>query len=76
MIAKIYTTSKCKWCKIMKEYLKEKSIEYEEYDVETDKQKDAEMFEKSEQRSVPVIDIDGTIIIGFDQEAIDACINK
>lgn len=76
MSIKIYTTSTCHWCKIAKEYFKSKEIEYEEYDVGADFDKASEMVKKSGQRSVPVIDIDGTIIIGFNKEAIDEMINK
>ncbi len=76
MSIKIYTTSTCHWCKIAKEYFKSKGLEYEEYDVEIDSEKAVEMINKSDQRSVPVIDIDGNIIIGFNKEAIDQNINR
>jgi len=74
MSVKIYTTSKCKWCKITKDYFTEKKVEYTESDVEFNNENATEMGEKSGQRSVPVIDINGTIIVGFDKEAIDECI--
>jgi glutaredoxin-like YruB-family protein len=76
MSVKIYTTKTCHWCKVTKEYFKNKKIEYEEYDVGEDEDKAIEMVNVSGQRSVPVIDIDGTIIVGFDKEAIDKNINK
>lgn len=76
MSIKIYSTSTCHWCKMAKEYFKSKEIKYEEYDVGADSEKASEMVKKSGQRSVPVIDIDGTIIIGFNKEAIDEIINK
>lgn len=76
MYIKIYTTSTCHWCKITKDYFKSKEIEYEEFDVGADTEKASEMVKISGQRSVPVIDINGTIIIGFNKEAIDECINK
>jgi len=71
MSVKIYTTPTCHWCKVAKEYFRNKEIEFEEYNVEENHEKASEMVEKSGQRSVPVIDIDGIIIIGFDKEAID-----
>lgn len=71
MSVKIYTTPTCHWCKVAKEYFRNKEIEFEEYNVEENHEKASEMVEKSGQRGVPVIDIDGTIIIGFDKEAID-----
>jgi glutaredoxin 3 len=54
-----------------KEYFKEKGIEYTEHDVAADPAKAQEMIEKSGQMGVPVIDINGTITVGFDKPAID-----
>lgn len=54
-----------------KEYFKEKKIEFEEFNVALDQQKSQEMIDKSGQLSIPVIDIDGKIIVGFDQKKID-----
>ena len=71
MSVKIYTTKTCMWCKKTKGYLNEKNVEYEAVDVGADQKAANEMMEKSGQMSVPVIDINGTIIIGFDKDAID-----
>ncbi len=73
---KIYTTSTCPYCEMVKEYLKERNAEYEECDVSNDEAGQKEMFAKSQQMGVPVIDIDGTIIIGFDRGEIDKSLNK
>jgi glutaredoxin-like YruB-family protein len=67
---KVYSTPECPWCKKAKEFLKENKIEFEEKDVSTDEKAKEEMVEKSGQMGVPVLDIDGTIIIGFDVEKI------
>lgn len=66
----IYTTKNCPFCKMTKEYLTANNFEYTEQDVGN---KDAakQMIEKTGQRGVPVTDIDGKIIVGFDQEALD-----
>jgi glutaredoxin len=61
---------------MVKEYLKEKKIKYTEYDVSSDEEKAHEMIEKSKQMGVPVIDINGKIIIGFDKPKIDAALKK
>lgn len=53
------------------DYLREKNVDFKEVDVSADVNAAREMIEKSGQRGVPVIDIDGTIIVGFDQTAID-----
>jgi len=68
---KIYTTPACPFCVMAKEYLKEKGIEFEEIDVSKDEMAAKEMVEKSGQMGVPVIEIDGQIVIGFDKEKID-----
>ncbi|HDQ22449.1 MAG TPA: glutaredoxin family protein [Candidatus Uhrbacteria bacterium] len=67
----IYTTPTCSYCKQAKDYFKEKGIDFEEIDVATDAAKAQEMIEKSGQMGVPVLDIGGRIIVGFDKAAID-----
>lgn len=67
---KIYTTPTCVWCKKVKEFLNENNVEFKEVDVSTDQEAAQEMTEKSGQTGTPVIDIDGTIIVGFDETAI------
>lgn len=66
----IYTTPTCVYCKMAKEFFKKHNVAYEEKDVAADPGAIDEMREKSGQIGVPVIDIDGKIIIGFDQEGI------
>ena len=66
----IYSTPTCVYCKMAKEYFKEHNVEYEEKDVAKDLEARKEMVEKSEQLGVPVIDIDGHIVVGFDQEEV------
>ena len=67
----VYSTPTCPYCIKVKGYFKEKGIEYEDFDVSADEAKQKEMIEKSGGMAVPVIDIGGTIIIGFDQAKID-----
>ncbi|MBU5483252.1 glutathione S-transferase N-terminal domain-containing protein [Clostridium sp. MSJ-11] len=67
----VYTTPTCPWCKVVKDYLKSNDVDYVEYDVSKDDKAAAEMISKSGQMGVPVIDLDGNIIVGFDQESID-----
>lgn len=66
----IYTTPTCVYCKMTKEFFKEHNVIYEEKDVSIDEKARNEMVEKSGQMGVPVIDIDGKIVVGFDQEKI------
>ena len=67
----IYTTPTCAYCKMAKEYFKSKDLSYEEYDVSKDIPRQKEMIEKTGQFGVPVIDVDGKIVIGFDRVKID-----
>lgn len=63
---KIYTTPTCVYCKMAKELFKNNNIAYEEKNVVTDTASREEMIAKSGQMGVPVIDINGTIVVGFD----------
>jgi len=68
---KIYSTPFCAYCKAAKEYLTERGFAYNDIDVAHNYEKSEEMIEKSGQMGVPVIDINGEIVIGFDRSAID-----
>lgn len=68
---KVFSTTTCPWCTKAKTYLKEHKIEYEDFDVAKDVDARNEMMQKSGQMGVPVLDIDGEIVIGFDQEKIN-----
>ena len=72
---KIYTTPTCAYCKMAKEYFKSKGLGYEEYNVAADIAKQKEMIEKTGQFGVPVTDIDGKIVIGFDRTKINELLN-
>lgn len=67
----IYTTPWCAYCKMAKEYFKKNNITYTEHDVADDSAKRQEMIDKTHQMGVPVIIIDGQIVIGFDRGKID-----
>lgn len=70
----IYSTPTCGFCQMAKAYFKESNVEFTEKDVAMDEAARAEMLNKSQQMGVPVIDIDGTIIVGFDQPRIAAAL--
>ncbi|MDY4078852.1 MAG: glutaredoxin family protein [Clostridium sp.] len=75
-MVKIYSTNSCPWCLKAKNYLKSKNIPFKEFNVSEDMDAREEMILKSKQRGVPVLDINGTIIIGFDKNAIDRALAK
>lgn len=62
----VYSTPSCPWCYKLKDWLKQNKIQFEDVDVSKDRNRAIEMVEKSGQMGVPVADIDGQIIIGFD----------
>jgi len=66
----VYSTSTCPWCIRVKQFLGENNISFDNYDVGTDKAKVEEMMQKTGQMGVPILDIGGEIIVGFDKERI------
>ena len=66
----VYSTESCPYCHQLKDFLKEHNIKFTNIDVSKDKEKSKEMIDKSGQMGVPVMDIDGKIIVGFDKEKI------
>lgn len=73
---KVYSTDACPWCVKAKNYLKSKSVDFVELNVQSDMDARQEMLEKSKQMGVPVLDINGEIIIGFDKKSIDSALEK
>lgn len=71
----IYTTPTCVYCKMTKAFFKENNVQYEEKDVSIDRAAADEMIQKSNQMGVPVIDIDGKILVGFDKEGLSQLLN-
>lgn len=67
----IYSTPTCAYCKMAKEYLTSKNIPFTEIDVSADHAKAEEMIAKTGQFGVPVIDVDGKFIVGFDKRKLD-----
>lgn len=70
----IYTTPSCVYCKMTKEFFAKNNVAYEERNVATDMKAREEMLEKSQQLGVPVIDVDDTIIIGFDKKNLSSAL--
>jgi glutaredoxin-like YruB-family protein len=73
--AKIYTTPTCAYCQMAKEWFKENNIEYEELDVSQDEEKRKNLIEKTGQMAVPVIEVGGQIVIGFDKTKLSELLN-
>ncbi|MEK6844965.1 MAG: glutaredoxin domain-containing protein [Nanoarchaeota archaeon] len=70
MAVKIYTIPTCPWCLKTKEFLKENKIKFEEINVASNQRAAKEIINKSGQTSVPIIDINGNLILGFDEKKL------
>ena len=72
---RLFVTPACPYCFTLKEFLKEKGIEFEEIDVSKDEKARDEMIKKSGKLEAPIIEIDGQIVVGFDKEKICKLLN-
>ena len=73
---KVYSTPTCPYCHLLKEFLTQKKIEFDDIDVAADQEAAKEMVGKSGQMGVPQIEINGKIIVGFDKPAIEKELEK
>jgi len=71
---KVYSTPTCPYCVMAKNFLKQKKVEFEDVDVSKDRNAAMEMIDKSGQMGVPVLDIGGKVIIGFNTPEIEAAL--
>jgi glutaredoxin-like YruB-family protein len=76
MAVYIYSTPTCVYCRKVKEYFRERDVRFVEYDVAADARKGEEMVHKSRQAGVPVIDFNGSIVVGFDKRRLDELISR
>ena len=76
MAVTIYTTPSCGYCKVAKEYFRTQHVAFTEYNVATDQRKAEEMTRKSGQMGVPVIDVNGKIIVGFNKPEIEKALRR
>ncbi len=76
MELKIYITPTGTWCQRLKQWLKKKRLSFQELDVVESEHARWEMIEKSGQMAVPVIDIDGKVMVGFDEVVLDEVIKE
>lgn len=73
---RVYSTSWCVYCRMAKEYFKSKNVNFEEVDVEHDRDEALRLVERTGQAGVPVIDIGQQTILGFDRERIDMALRE
>jgi glutaredoxin 3 len=72
----VYSTPQCPFCTMAKAYLTGRGIRFTEYDVSKDRQRAEEMIAKTGQGGVPVLQINGRMIVGFDRDQIDTALSK
>jgi len=75
-MVKIYTTPTCVYCEMIKEFFKEKGIAFKAYDVSKDEALQREIVEKSGQYGLPIVDVNGIFLSGFDRVKLEEAIAK
>lgn len=76
MAVVLYSTPTCGYCRTAKEYFRTQNIPFTEYDVSVDQRRADEMVRKSGQMGVPVIDINGRVIVGFNKPEIEHALRR
>lgn len=76
MAVTIYTTPSCGYCTMAKNWFRQNKIAFTEYNVAADMSKADEMVKKSGQMGVPVIDVHGQIIVGFNQPQVEKALKR
>lgn len=72
----IYSADWCAFCHAAKDYLEKLGVKFTEKNVEEDPKNAQEAVDKSQQMGIPVLDIEGEIIVGFDRPKIDAALKS
>ena len=75
MTVKVYSTPTCPYCIMVKDFLKENKIEFENINVAEDQKAAEEMVKKTGQMGVPVVMVDDIVIVGFNQEELKKALN-
>ena len=72
---RIFSTKYCPYCSTLKAYLKSRNFEFEDIDVSENQSAIQEMIAKSGQMGVPVAEINGQIVVGFNKTKITELLN-
>jgi len=76
MNIKMYSTPFCKYCKLAKEIFNKKNLNFEEIDITQNQKLMEEMLKKSNEMTVPVFDINGQILVGFNRTKLEEALVK
>ena len=74
MVVTVYTTPTCGFCRAVKRYLQDKRGRFREIDVSRDATAADEIARRTGRRAVPVIDVNGRLIVGFDKRRLNAAL--
>lgn len=74
-MVKVYSTTTCPYCTLAKRYLESKGVAFQDIDVSRDQAAAREMVSKTGQMGVPVLEINGEYIVGFDRAGIDRALS-
>ena len=72
----VYSTPSCSYCAMVKDFLRKKQVPYQEYDVSRDERRADEMVRKSGQMGVPVVDVNGRILVGYRPAEIESALKR
>jgi glutaredoxin 3 len=72
----VYSTPSCAYCSMVKDFLKKKQVPFQEYDVSRDQRRADEMVRKSGQMGVPVVDVNGRVLVGYRPAEIEAALKR
>jgi glutaredoxin 3 len=72
----VFTTPTCLWCSRAKAYLRERHVKFREVDVSRDAAAARDLMRRTGQKGVPVIEIDGLAVVGFDRGKIDRLLQR
>ncbi len=76
MSVSIYTTKTCSYCRLAKDYFRKQGISFTEYDIEADPRRAEELVHRTGQTAVPVIDVNGRVLIGFNPAEVERALHR
>lgn len=71
----VYSTPTCSYCNMAKQYFDRHKVSYRDVDVSQDQAAARQLVRRTGQMGVPVIDINGSLVVGFDRHKIDRLLN-
>lgn len=76
MSVAVYYTPSCSYCRMVKDWLRNRNIRFEEYNVASDLARADEMIRKTGQMGVPVTDLNGRLVIGYNVPELERALRQ